>query len=84
MSKISTSNSGRPAPKWFRKFRKIFTHTENFAMGVLLTLGYGDQSVVMLLVKLSTSFILDVFDTLLGNGEQYASDKIFSNSSVDK
>lgn len=70
---ISRNNIGSPAPRWFRKFKKIFNHIENFVIGILLIMGYSNSSVVLLIIKLTTSFILETLETLLGNGEKYSS-----------
>lgn len=41
-------------------------------MGILLVTGHTDGSTVMLIIKLSQSFIMDQLDTFMANGEVYA------------
>ncbi|MFT3679415.1 MAG: hypothetical protein QM791_04030 [Ferruginibacter sp.] len=65
-------NSKKPAPKWFRKFKNIFTDTENSLILILLAMGYGAESLVILLIKVGTSWILRTLETILTNGEEYA------------
>jgi hypothetical protein len=62
---MNVSNSGRQAPKWYRKFKKIFTNTENTAIVVLMMMGYGADSMTILLLKVGTSYVLENLDTLL-------------------
>ena len=54
---ISANNSNRPAPKWFRKFKKIFSNTENLVLAVLMIKGRASDSPLLLIIKLSTSFV---------------------------
>jgi hypothetical protein len=64
-------NSNKPAPRWYRKFKKVFSNTENFVIGILLVMGYGAESTLLLIIKLSTSFLLNNLDTIIANGEEY-------------
>lgn len=68
---ISVSNTGRPAPRWFRKFKKIWINTETAAIAILLAQGHGDGSLIILIIKLGTSWILENLETLLANGQDY-------------
>lgn len=68
---LSTDNSGKPAPRWFRKFRKIFTNTENAVIIILLAKGFAADSFLMLCIKTGTSALLENLSTLLANGEEY-------------
>jgi hypothetical protein len=45
---ISTTNSGKQAPRWFRKFKKIWVNTENAAL-VLLVFKFPAESPVFAL-----------------------------------
>lgn len=65
-------NINKPAPRWFRITKKILSNLINLTMGVLLLLGYGDSSLVLLIIKLGQSFLMDTLDTFLSNGEVYA------------
>lgn len=68
---VKISNSGKPAPRWFRKFKKIFSNTENFILGLLLIMGHSSDAPLLLIIKLSSSFILENLETLIANGESY-------------
>lgn len=70
---FSSGNSGRPAPRWFRKFKKIWTNTETAAVVLLLAFGYGSESFLILCIKTGTSWLLENLETLLANGEEYTS-----------
>lgn len=65
-------NIKKPAPRWFRLTKKIFALTINTVMTVLLLLGYGSESFILLVIKLSESYLMNLLDTILSNGEVYA------------
>lgn len=69
--KLSSANWNRPAPRWYRKFKKIFSNCENFILAILMIKGHAADAPLLLIIKLSTSFILNNLDTLLANGEEY-------------
>lgn len=71
---ISVNNANKPAPKWFRKFKSIFTHTENTVILLLLAKGYTSESFTILCIKLLTSWLLETMSTILANGEMYSKD----------
>jgi hypothetical protein len=65
MATISTTNSGKKAPRWFRKLKKIWANTETLIIGVLLLNGFTDGSLVMLLVKMGSQTFLENLETVL-------------------
>lgn len=69
---IGMNSLNKPAPRWLRISKKLISNTINFAMAILLLLGYTDSSLVMLIIKLSQSFIMDQLETFMSNGEVYA------------
>lgn len=69
-TKIGPGQIGKPAPLWFRKFKKIFVNTENAAL-TLLALNHPPDSIVLLLIKLGSSWLLENLETILGNGQHY-------------
>lgn len=75
MALISKDNIGKPSPKWYRKFKKIFSNTENFIIALLMVTGYTSEAPLLLIIKLSTSFILNNLDTLIANGDDYVSNQ---------
>lgn len=70
-TKIGWKQVNRPAPVWFRKGKKIFSNLENLAIGILLLMGYTQDSFIILVIKLVTSSILENLETILGNGQYY-------------
>jgi hypothetical protein len=64
------SNSRKPAPRWFRKFKKIFTNTEN-AVLTLLVIKFPADSPIFLIIKIGSSWLLETMETVLANGEEY-------------
>lgn len=73
--KISMGNSGRPSPRWFRKFKKVWTNTETAAIVLLLSVGYANESFLILCIKTATNWLLENLETILANGEEYTSGK---------
>lgn len=69
---IGLDSRNKPAPRWFRITKKLLSNTINFTMALLLLLGYTDSSLLMLVIKLSQSFVMDQLETLMSNGEVYA------------
>lgn len=65
------SNMKKPAPRWFRKFKRAFGHTENFVIGILLLNGFTSDAPIMLMIKMGTSFVLEILETFSANGEEY-------------
>lgn len=61
-----------PAPKWYRKFNTIYGNTETFALALLLVLGYSEDSRLLLIIKLCSSFIRGQLSVWLTGGEEYA------------
>jgi hypothetical protein len=68
---ISPSNIHKPAPKWFRRFKRIWINTENAAIVLLLAIGYAESSLLILGIKTGTSWLLENLSILLANGEEY-------------
>ena len=68
---VSVQNASKPAPRWFRKFKKIFSNLENATIIVLMARGFAADSFVLLLIKVGTSTVLENMETILANGEEY-------------
>lgn len=69
---LKISNAGKPAPRWFRKFKKIFVNTENAAL-VLLLYKFPADGIVIAAIKIGSSWLLENMETILANGENYTS-----------
>lgn len=78
-TKIGRSQIGRPAPLWFRKFKKVYTNTESFAL-ICLAFKYPADSFIMVVIKAGSSCLLENLDTILGNGQYY----VPSNETVEQ
>lgn len=70
-TKFGFSQANVPAPVWFRKGKKIFSNLENFVIAILMFSGYASDSMVLLIIKLSSNFLLENIEILLGNGQAY-------------
>jgi hypothetical protein len=75
---IGIKSVHRPAPRWFRIFKKVLNNIINFGIAILLILGYANESTLMLIIKLSQSFIMEQLDTFMSNGEVYATEDTVS------
>jgi hypothetical protein len=69
-TKFGTNQIGRPAPLWFRKFKKVFVNTENAVLGLLL-IKHSDTWPGITIIKIASSCILENLETVLGNGQRY-------------
>jgi len=54
-----------PPPKWYRVFNKVYGNTETFVMALMLIMGYTDQSTLLLIIKLSSSFLRSLVDSIM-------------------
>jgi len=79
-TKFGKSQINKPAPLWFRKFKKIWSNCENLAIVILLGMGYQQDSLLMLLIKTISNFILENLEVLLGNGQYY----VPSNETIEQ
>ena len=68
---VSVQNASKPAPRWFRKFKKIYENTENAVIVLLLATGHAQESFLILCIKTGSSVLLSNMETLLANGEDY-------------
>lgn len=52
-------------PNWFRKLDKVISLTSNTAILVLLAMGYTEDSLIMLIVRIITSYIMSLLDIFI-------------------
>lgn len=64
--KLSVNNYNQPTPVWFRKLKRAVSLTVTFGCALLLALGYTDQSLALIIIKLSESFLMNMLDILAG------------------
>lgn len=63
----------KPAPKWYRITKKVWSNVENLFIAIWLTTGHLQDSPTLLIFKLISSFIKDNLDTILvSESEDYA------------
>ncbi len=69
---VAVSNANKPAPRWFRKLKRALTMLSDSAIVMLLAMGYTDNSIVMLWLRVGLSGILNTLEVVLANGEEYS------------
>ena len=67
---ITLKNINKPAPRWFLKLKKIISLTTNTVILGLLLYGYEEQSFLLLIIKLGSSYLMQMLDTILGENEK--------------
>lgn len=65
MGNVSIKNISKPTPRWFLKVKKAVSLSTNTAIVFLLALGYEDNSLIMLCVKLGISTAVQVIEVFL-------------------
>ncbi len=55
----------KPAPKWFRKLKRAATLLSDTAVVMLLALGYADDSLIMLILRVGISGVLQTLEAVL-------------------
>lgn len=68
---ISPNNVNKPAPRWFRKLKRATTILSDTAVVMLLSMGYTDNSLIILWCRVGLSGILTALEAILANGEDY-------------
>lgn len=64
---ISRKNINKPAPVWFRKLKKAITVLSDTAAVMLLAMGYADNSLAMLIVRIAISGVLNSMEVFLSD-----------------
>jgi hypothetical protein len=67
----SIKNMNKPAPKWFRKLKRVTSLLSDSAIVILLALGYSDSSLIMLFCRVGISAVMNSLEVILANGEEY-------------
>lgn len=62
----------KPAPRWFRIVKKLLNNTVTFVIAILMLFGHRADDTILLIIKLSQSFLMEQLDTFMSNGEVYA------------
>ena len=71
---VRLSNTGKPAPKWFRKLKKAIGIVLLAANVMVSSWGLSDQLLVtrlQLWLTVGIGAVLEAFEALLANGEEY-------------
>ncbi|NCT92956.1 MAG: hypothetical protein GXC72_00905 [Chitinophagaceae bacterium] len=64
-------NTKKPAPRWFRKTKRAAEMLSDTAIVMLISMGYAENSLVMLWLRVGLSGILNTLEMVLANGEEY-------------
>lgn len=54
-----------PAPLWFRRLKKALTLLSDTACVILLTLGYTEDSLLILILRIGISGVLQTLEVVL-------------------
>ncbi len=68
-AKVSITNVGLPAPKWFKRLSKAVSILSNTAVVIMLALGYAEDSLVMLIARVGISGFMSFIEALLTDSE---------------
>jgi hypothetical protein len=63
-------NASLPAPKWFRILKKLVSWLTTLTLAICM-IYLPEDSKTLLVIKLIQSSIMELFDTILANGEIY-------------
>ena len=67
---ISRKNISKPAPSWFVKTKKATTMLSDAAVVILLSLGYSDNSFLILVIRVGLSAVMNTLEMLLADNTQ--------------
>lgn len=62
-------NMKTPAPRWFLRLKRAITLLADTTAVILLALGYTENSLIMLIVRVGVSGILESMEALLSDKE---------------
>jgi hypothetical protein len=66
---MSLKNVRTPAPAWFRKTKRAVSILVNGLIVILLALGYSDNSMVMLILKIGISTAMTALESVLADAD---------------
>ena len=66
---LSVNNINKPSPTLFKKVKRAISLTVTFGCAVMLALGYTDQSLTLIIIKLSESFLMNMLDLFAGESD---------------
>jgi len=69
---VSLKNVSSPAPRWFRKLKKAVTILADTSTIILLSIGYSEESLLILILRVGLSGIFEATESILANGEIYS------------
>ena len=69
MTKVSITNVGLPAPKWFKRLSKAVSILSNTAVVIMLALGYAEDSLIMLIARVGISGFMSFIEALLTDSD---------------
>jgi len=73
---FSTANTGKPAPKWFRKLKSASGYLVDGAIIMVLATGHAENSFWMLVLRIGYSRVMAAIEALIANGDDYVSNQV--------
>lgn len=64
---MSFNNINKAAPKWFLKLKKATTLLSDAAIIILLGIGYSEDSLILLILRIGVSAILNTVEIFLSD-----------------
>ena len=55
----------QPSPKWYRITKRVWALTENTVILLLLATGHTEDSLAMIIYKISSSYLKEVLDAIM-------------------
>lgn len=70
MAKVSITNIGLPAPRWFKRLSKAVSILSNTTVAIMLLAGYAEDSLVMLVLRIGISGLMSGIEALLTDSNE--------------
>lgn len=64
---LSRKNINKSKPKWFLKLKKVVTLLSDASVIILLGIGYADNSLLILLIRVGISALLESIQILISD-----------------
>lgn len=71
---FNTKNINSLAPKWFRRLKKSITLLADTTAVILLAMGYTENTLIMLIVRIGVSGVLESVEALLSDSPEVIAD----------
>ena len=64
---VSIKNINKPSPLWFRKLKRVTSLLSDATVVCLLSLGYADSSLPILVCRVGISALMNTIDVLISD-----------------